>query len=112
MPAAKKQPLARPKRKIVSPQRRALTPAHRRFQIHQEHFSQLFAVFKIRRRTPWPRHIIMSFKRQGRSAHLLRSTTTSGRNSISEIDTAFRISFNVLEIADELERLAERFLAV
>jgi hypothetical protein len=71
MPAAKKA-TARPKRKIVSP---AETRTQLRLTVDSKftksHFSQLFAVLKIRRKNALAEHIIMSFKSKAAQAQLV-----------------------------------------
>ena len=71
MPAAKKT-TSRPKRKIVA-------PAEKRTQIRltvdsqftKSHFSQLFAVLKIRRKNALAEHIIMNFKTKAAQTQLV-----------------------------------------
>ena len=79
MPAAKKT-TSRPKRRIVA-------PAEKRTQIRltvdskftKSHFSQLFAVLKIRRKNALAEHIIMNFKTKAAQAQIqLRSITARG----------------------------------
>ena len=71
MPIAKKDP-ARPKRKVVSP---AETRTQLRLTVDSKftksHFSQLFAVLKIRRKNALAEHIIMSFKSNAAQAQLV-----------------------------------------
>ena len=71
MPTVKKA-IARPKRRIVA-------PAETRTQIRltvdskftKSHFSQLFAVLKIRRKNALAEHIIMNFKTKAAQAQLV-----------------------------------------
>jgi ABC-type lipoprotein export system ATPase subunit len=52
------------------------TPADRRFQIRQEHFSQLFAVLNLRRKNAFAEHIIMSFMSKAAQAQLAITLVT------------------------------------
>jgi hypothetical protein len=110
MPAAKKA-AARPKRKIVS-------PAEKRTQLRltvdskftKSHFSQLFAVLKIRRKNALAEHIIMSFKSKAAQAQLVAFYNNQWLNiPFQSIDTAFVFPLT-FEIADELERVGGEIL--
>jgi hypothetical protein len=67
--------------------RRVVSPAEKRIQVRltvdskftKTHFSQLFAVLKIRKQNALAEHIVMNFKSKAAQAQLLRSITTSGR---------------------------------
>jgi hypothetical protein len=78
MPSVKKA-TTRPKRKVVSP---AETRTQLRLTVDSKftksHFSQLFAVLKIRRKNALAEHIIMNFKTKGLRRTWSRSTTARG----------------------------------
>ena len=110
MPAAKKA-TARPKRRVVS-------PAEKRTQLRltvdskftKSHFSQLFAVLKIRRKNALAEHIIMSFKSKAAQAQLVAFYNNQWQNiPFQSIDTAFVFPLT-FEIADELERVGGEIL--
>jgi 3'-phosphoadenosine 5'-phosphosulfate sulfotransferase (PAPS reductase)/FAD synthetase len=110
MPTAKKA-TARPKRKVVA-------PAEKRTQLRltvdskftKNHFSQLFAVLKIRRKNALAEHIIMSFKTKAAQAPLLAFYNNQWLNiPFQTIDTAFVFPLTY-EIADELERIGGEVL--
>ena len=110
MPAAKKA-TARPKRRIVS-------PAEKRTQLRltvdskftKSHFSQLFAVLKVRRKNALAEHIIMSFKSKAAQAQLVAFYNNQWQNiPFQSIDTAFVFPLT-FEIADELERVGGEVL--
>ena len=110
MPAAKKAP-ARPKRKVVSP---AETRTQLRLTVDSKftksHFSQLFAVLKIRRKNALAEHIIMSFKSKAAQAQLVAFYNNQWQNiPFQSIDTAFVFPLT-FEIADELERVGGEIL--
>ena len=110
MPAAKKA-AARPKRKIVSP---AETRTQLRLTVDSKftksHFSQLFAVLKIRRKNALAEHIIMSFKSKAAQAQLVAFYNNQWQNiPFQSIDTAFVFPLT-FEIADELERVGGEIL--
>jgi hypothetical protein len=110
MPTAKKAP-ARPKRQIVSP---AETRTQLRLTVDSKftksHFSQLFAVLKIRRKNALAEHIIMSFKSKAAQAQLVAFYNNQWLNiPFQSIDTAFVFPLT-FEIADELERVGGEVL--
>jgi hypothetical protein len=110
MPAPKKA-AARPKRKIVSP---AETRTQLRLTVDSKftksHFSQLFAVLKIRRKNALAEHIIMSFKSKAAQAQLVAFYNNQWLNiPFQSIDTAFVFPLT-FEIADELERVGGEIL--
>jgi hypothetical protein len=110
MPAAKKAP-ARPKRKIVSP---AETRTQLRLTVDSKftksHFSQLFAILKIRRKNALAEHIIMSFKSKAAQVQLVAFYNNQWQNiPFQSIDTAFVFPLT-FEIADELERVGGEIL--
>jgi hypothetical protein len=102
---------ARPKRRVVS-------PADKRTQLRltidsrftKTHFSQLFAVLKIRRKNALAEHIIMSFKSKAAQAQLIAFYNNQWLNiPFQSIDTAFVFPLT-FEIADELERVGGEVL--
>ena len=110
MPAAKKA-AARPKRRVVA-------PADKRTQLRltvdskftKSHFSQLFAVLKIRRKNALAEHIIMNFKTKAAQAQLIAFYNGPWLNiPFQSIDTAFVFPLTY-EIADELERVGGEVL--
>jgi hypothetical protein len=110
MPTAKKA-TTRPKRKVVS-------PADKRTQLRltvdskftKSHFSQLFAVLKIRRKNALAEHIIMSFKSKATQAQLVAFYNNQWLNiPFQSIDTAFVFPLTH-EIADELDRVGGEIL--
>jgi hypothetical protein len=110
MPAVKKA-AARPKRKVVSP---AETRTQLRLTVDSKftksHFSQLFAVLKIRRKNALAEHIIMSFKSKAAQAQLVAFYNNQWQNiPFQSIDTAFVFPLT-FEIADELERVGGEIL--
>ena len=110
MPATKKA-TARPKRKVVSPVK---TRTQLRLTVDSKftksHFSQLFAVLKIRRKNALAEHIIMSFKSKAAQAQLVAFYNNQWQNiPFQSIDTAFVFPLT-FEIADELERVGGEIL--
>ena len=110
MPASKKA-TTRPKRRVVA-------PAGKRTQLRltvdskftKSHFSQLFAVLKIRRKNALAEHIIMSFKTKAAQTQLLAFYNNQWLNiPFQSIDTAFVFPLT-FEIADELERVGGEVL--
>ena len=110
MSAAKKA-TTRPKRRVVS-------PAEKRTQLRltvdskftKSHFSQLFAVLKIRRKNALAEHIIMSFKTKVAQAQLVAFYNGPWLNiPFQTIDTAFVFPLTHV-IADELERVGGEVL--
>src|ERR1035438_3153982 len=105
MPATNKA-TARPKRKVVS-------PTEKRTQIRltvdskftKSHFSQLFAVLKIRRKNALAEHIIMNFKTKAAQAQIQAFYNGLWLDiPFQSIDTSFVFPLTH-EIADELERV-------
>jgi hypothetical protein len=105
MPTAKKA-TARPKRRIVA-------PAEKRTQIRltvdskftKSHFSQLFAVLKIRRKNALAEHIIMNFKIKVAQTQIQAFYNGPWLDiPFQSIDTSFVFPLTH-EIADELERV-------
>ena len=110
MPIAKKT-ISRPKRKVVSP---AETRSQLRLTVDSKftksHFSQLFAVLKIRRKNALAEHIIMNFKTKAAQAQLVAFYNNQWLNiPFQSIDTAFVFPLT-FEIADELERVGGEVL--
>jgi hypothetical protein len=109
--AAMKKTIPRPKRRVVS-------PAEKRTQLRltvdskftKSHFSQLFAVLKIRRKNALAEHIIMNFKTKAAQAQLVAFYNGPWQNiPFQSIDTAFVFPLT-FEIADELERVGGEVL--
>ena len=110
MPAAKKA-TAQPKRRVVSLME---TRTQLRLTVDSKftksHFSQLFAVLKIRRKNALAEHIIMSFKSKAAQAQLVAFYNNQWQNiPFQSIDTAFVFPLT-FEIADELERVGGEIL--
>jgi hypothetical protein len=85
-------------------------PAHRGFQIHQNHFSQLFAVLKIRRKNALAEHIIMNFKTKAAQAQIQAFYNGPWLDiPFQSIDTSFVFPLTH-DIADELERVGGEIL--
>jgi len=107
-----------PKRTTARPKRRVVAPAENRTQVRltvdskftKSHFSQLFAVLKIRRKNALAEHIIMSFKTKAAQTQLLAFYNNQWLNiPFQSIDTAFVFPLT-FEIADELERVGGEVL--
>ena len=110
MPAAKKA-MTQPKRRVVAP---VETRTQLRLTVDSKftksHFSQLFAVLKIRRKNALAEHIIMSFKTKAAQTQLLAFYNNQWLNiPFQSIDTAFVFPLTH-EIADELERIGGEVL--
>ena len=110
MPTAKKA-TARPKRRIDAP---VETRTQLRLTVDSKftksHFSQLFAVLKIRRKNALAEHIIMNFKTKAAQAHLVAFYNGPWLNiPFQTIDTAFVFPLTY-DIADELERVGGEIL--
>ncbi len=110
MPAAKKTS-ARPKRGIVAPvETRTQLRLTVDFKFTKNHFSQLFAVLKIRRKNALAEHLIMSFKTKAAQTQLLAFYNNQWLNiPFQSIDTAFVFPLTH-EIADELDRVGGEIL--
>jgi len=107
-----------PTRTTARPKRRVVAPAENRTQVRltvdskftKSHFSQLFAVLKIRRKNALAEHIIMSFKTKAAQTQLLAFYNNQWLNiPFQSIDTAFVFPLT-FEIADELERVGGEVL--
>jgi len=74
------------------------------------HFSQLFAVLKIRKQNALAEHIIMNFKSKAAQTQLLGFYNNQWLNiPFQSIDTSFVFALTY-EIADELERVGGEIL--
>jgi len=98
--------------------RRVVSPAEKRIQVRltvdskftKTHFSQLFAVLKIRRQNALAEHIIMNFKSKAAQAQLVAFYNNQWLNiPFQSIDTSFVFALTY-EIADELERVGGEIL--
>jgi len=107
-----------PKRTAPRTKRRIVSPAEKRTQLRltvdskftKSHFSQLFAVLKIRRKNALAEHIIMSFKTKAAQAQLVAFYNGPWLNiPFQSIDTAFVFPLTY-EITDELERVGGEVL--
>ncbi len=87
-----------PKKPAPRPKRRVVAPAEKRTQVRltvdskftKSHFSQLFAVLKIRRKNALAEHIIMNFKTKAAQAQLLAFYNGPWLDiPFQSIDTAF-----------------------
>jgi hypothetical protein len=102
---------ARTKRRIVA-------PAEKRTQVRltvdskftKGHFTQLFAVLKIRNKNALAEHIIMNFKTKAAQAQLVAFYNGPWLDiPFQSIDTSFVFPLTY-EIADELERVGGEIL--
>jgi hypothetical protein len=107
-----------PKKATTRPKRRVVAPAETRTQLRltvdskftKSHFSQMFAVLKIRRKNALAEHIIMSFKSKAAQTQLLAFYNNQWLNiPFQSIDTAFVFPLTH-EIADELDRVGGEIL--
>ncbi len=107
-----------PERTAPRAKRRVVAPAEKRTQVRltvdskftKSHFSQLFAVLKIRRKNALAEHIIMSFKTKAAQTKLLAFYNNQWLNiPFQSIDTAFVFPLTH-EIADELDRVGGEIL--
>ena len=107
-----------PKKAAPRTKRRVVSPAEKRTQLRLtvdsrftlSHFTQLFAVLKIRRKNALAEHIIMNFKTKAAQAQLLAFYNGPWLNiPFQAIDTAFVFPLTH-EIADELERIGGEVL--
>ena len=110
MPTAKKT-TPRPKRRIVAP---VETRTQLRLTVDSKfaksHFSQLFAVLKIRRKNALAEHIIMNFKTKAAQSQLIAFYNNQWLNiPFQSIDTAFVFPLTH-DIADELDRVGGEIL--
>src|SRR5664279_2754217 len=108
-----------PKKKAATrPKRRIVAPVEKRTQVRltvdskctKTHFSQLFAVLKIRRKNALAEHIIMSFKTKAAQAQLVAFYNGPWLDiPFQSIDTSFVFPLTH-EIADELDRVGGEIL--
>ena len=107
-----------PKKAAIQTKRRIVAPAEKRTQIRltvdskftKTHFTQLFAVLKIRNKNALAEHIIMNFKTKAAQAQLVAFFNGPWLNiPFQTIDTAFVFPLTH-EIADELERVGGEIL--
>ena len=107
-----------PKKAVTRTKRRVVSPAEKRTQLRltvdskftKNHFTQLFAVLKIRRKNALAEHIIMNFKTKASQAQLVAFYNGPWLNiPFQSIDTAFVFPLT-FEIADELERVGGEVL--
>jgi len=107
-----------PKKAAIQTMRRVVAPAEKRTQIRltvdskftKTHFTQLFAVLKIRNKNALAEHIIMNFKTKAAQAQLVGFYNGPWLNiPFQTIDTAFVFPLTH-EIADELERVGGEIL--
>ena len=107
-----------PEKTTPRPKRRVVAPAEKRTQVRltvdskftKSHFSQLFAVLKIRRKNALAEHIIMNFKTKAAQAQLVAFYNGPWLNILFQsIDTAFVFPLTH-KIADELDRVGGEIL--
>jgi hypothetical protein len=107
-----------PKRTAPRTKRRVVAPAEKRTQLRLtvdsrftlNHFNQLFAVLKIRRKNALAEHIIMNFKTKTAQAQIRAFYNGPWLNiPFQSIDTSFVFPLTY-EIADELERIGGEVL--
>ena len=107
-----------PKKAAIQTKRRVVAPAEKRTQVRltvdskftKTHFSQLFAVLKIRKQNALAEHIIMKFKSKAAQAQLRAFYNNQWLNiPFQSIDTSFVFALTY-EIADELERVGGEIL--
>ena len=110
--------MAPPKKRAARTKRRIVAPAEKRTQIlltvdskyNKSHFSQLFAVLKIRRKNALAEHIIMNFKTKAAQAQIQAFYNGPWLDiPFQSIDTSFVFPLTH-EIADELERVGGEIL--
>jgi hypothetical protein len=106
------------KKAMPRPKRRIVAPAEKRTQIRltvdskftKTHFSQLFAVLKIRRKNALAEHIIMNFKTKAAQAQIQAFYNGPWLDiPFQSIDTSFVFPLTH-DIADELERVGGEIL--
>ncbi len=102
---------ARPKRRIVAPvETRTQLRLTVDSKLTKSHFSQLFAVLKIRRKNALAERIIMNFKTKAAQAQLVAFYNGPWLNiPFQSIDIAFVFPLTH-EIADELDRVGGEIL--
>jgi len=106
------------KKAPTRPKRRFVAPAEKRTQVRltvdskftKTHFSQLFAVLKIRNKNALAEHIIMNFKTKAAQARILAFYNGQWLDiPFQSIDSSFVFPLTH-EIADELERVGGEIL--
>jgi hypothetical protein len=106
------------KKATTRPNHRVVSPAEKRTQLRitvdsrftKNHFNQLFAVLKIRKKNALAEHIIMSFQSKVAQTQLVAFYNNQWLNiPFQTIDTAFVFPLT-FEIADELERVGGEVL--
>src|ERR1035437_835377 len=107
-----------PKKTEIRIKRRIVAPAEKRTQIRltvdskftKTHFSQLFAVLKIRNKNALAEHIIMNFKTKAAQKQILTFYNGPWLDiPFQSIDTSFVFPLTY-EIVDELERVGGEIL--
>ena len=107
-----------PKRTAPRTKRRIVSPAEKRTQLRltvdskftKNHFTQLFAVLKIRNKNALAEHIIMNFKTKAAQVQILAFYNGPWLDiPFQSIDTSFVFPLTH-EIADELERVGGEIL--
>jgi hypothetical protein len=108
-----------PAKRLAAPaHRRIVAPAEKRTQIRltvdsqftKNHFTQLFAVLKIRNKNALAEHIIMNFKTKAAQVQILAFYNGPWLDiPFQSIDTSFVFPLTH-EIADELERVGGEIL--
>ena len=107
-----------PKKTAIRTKRRIVAPAEMRTQIRltvdskftKTHFTQLFAVLKIRNKNALAEHLIMNFKTKTAQAQLVAFYNGPWLDiPFQSIDTSFVFPLTH-EIADELERVGGEIL--
>jgi hypothetical protein len=110
--------MAQPKKRAARTKRKIVAPAEKRTQIRltvdskftKSHFSQLFAVLKIRRKNALAEHIIMNFTTKAAQTQLLAFFNGPWLDiPFQSIDTSFVFPLTH-DIADELERVGGEIL--
>jgi hypothetical protein len=110
--------MAPPKKTTARPKRRVVAPAEKRTQVRltvdskftKTHFSQLFAVLKIRNKNALAEHIIMNFKTKAAQTQILAFYNGPWLDiPFQSIDTSFVFPLTH-EIVDELERVGGEIL--
>jgi hypothetical protein len=110
--------MAAPKKMAAHTKRRIVAPADTRTQVRltvdskftKTHFSQLFAVLKIRNKNALAEHIIMNFKTKDAQAQIVAFYNGLWLDiPFQSIDTSFVFPLTH-EIEDELERVGGEIL--
>ena len=106
------------KKATTRPNHRVVSPAEKRTQLRitvdsrftKNHFNQLFAVLKIRKKNALAEHIIMSFKTKAAQAKLQDFYKNEWRDiPFERIDTAI-VTPLTYKILDELDRVGAEVL--